>query len=49
LKIALDNIDAIIKVIRAAYDDAELQLMKNFALSEIQAAAIIEMKLRRLQ
>jgi DNA gyrase subunit A len=49
LKIALDNIDAIIKVIRAAYDDAELQLMKNFSLSEIQAAAIIEMKLRRLQ
>lgn len=49
LKIALDNIDEIIKVIRAAYDDAELQLMKNFALSEIQAAAIVEMKLRRLQ
>ncbi|MDD4151860.1 MAG: DNA gyrase subunit A [Candidatus Gracilibacteria bacterium] len=49
LKIALDNIDEIIKVIRAAYDDAELQLMKTFALSEIQAQAIVEMKLRRLQ
>lgn len=49
LKIALDNIDEIIKVIRAAYDDAEIQLMKAFALSEIQAGAIVEMKLRRLQ
>lgn len=49
LKIALDNIDEIIKVIRGAYDDAEIQLMNNFSLSEIQAAAIIEMKLRRLQ
>lgn len=48
-KIALDNIDEIIKVIRSSYDDAEIQLMKAFSLSEIQAQAIIEMKLRRLQ
>lgn len=49
LKIALDNIDAVIKVIRSAYDDAELQLMKTFSLSEIQAKAIVEMRLKRLQ
>lgn len=49
LKIALDNIDDVIKTIRAAYDDAELQLMTKFGLSEIQAEAIVEMKLRRLQ
>ena len=49
LKIALDNIDEVIKVIRASYNDAELQLMKAFWLSQIQAEAIVEMKLRRLQ
>ncbi len=49
LKIALDNIDEVIKVIRASYDDAEVQLMKAFGLSQIQAEAIVEMKLRRLQ
>ncbi len=49
LKIALDNIDEIIKVIRAAYDDAEKQLMVRFDLSKLQAEAIVEMKLRRLQ
>ncbi|MBW7954678.1 DNA gyrase subunit A [Candidatus Gracilibacteria bacterium] len=49
LKIALDNIDEVIKVIRASYDDAEIQLQKTFGLSEIQANAIVEMKLRRLQ
>lgn len=49
LKIALDNIDEVIKVIRAAYDDAEIQLMNRFNLSQIQAEAIVEMKLRRLQ
>ncbi len=49
LKIALDNIDDVIKVIRAAYDDAEAQLMKSFDLSRLQAEAIVEMKLRRLQ
>lgn len=49
LKIALDNIDEVIKVIRAAYNDAEIQLMNAFNLSQIQAEAIVEMKLRRLQ
>ncbi len=49
LKIALDNIDEVIKTIRAAYDDAEIQLMNKFNLSKIQAEAIVEMKLRRLQ
>lgn len=49
LKIALDNIDEVIKVIRNSYDDAEEQLMARFSLSRIQAEAIVEMKLRRLQ
>ena len=48
-KIALDNIDEVIKVIRASYDDAEIQLQNRFWLSAIQAEAIVEMKLRRLQ
>ena len=49
LKIALDNIDEVIKVIRASYDDADKQLMQRFGLSEIQANAILQMQLRRLQ
>ena len=49
LKIALDNIDEVIKVIRSSYDDADQQLMKRFGLSEIQANAILQMQLRRLQ
>ena len=49
LKIALDNIDEVIKTIRESYDDADKQLMKKFGLSEIQAAAILAMQLRRLQ
>ena len=49
LKIALDNIDEVIATIRASYDDADKQLMKKFGLSEIQAAAILAMQLRRLQ
>ncbi|MBR2864500.1 DNA gyrase subunit A [Candidatus Saccharibacteria bacterium] len=49
LKIALDNIDEVIATIRASYDDADQQLMKKFGLSEIQAAAILAMQLRRLQ
>ena len=50
LKIALDNIDAVIKLIRAASDDEEARqgLMNNFKLTEIQANAILEMRLRRL-
>ncbi len=49
LKIALDNIDEVIKTIRESYDDADKRLMDRFGLSEIQAAAILAMQLRRLQ
>ena len=49
LKIALDNIDEVIKTIRESYDDADKQLMSKFGLSEVQAAAILAMQLRRLQ
>jgi len=49
LRIALDNIDEIIAIIRAAYDDAQARLMQRFGLSEIQANSILEMKLRTLQ
>ncbi len=50
LKIALDNIDAVIKVIRGSKSDEEARkgLMEGFGLTEIQANAILEMKLRRL-
>ena len=50
LKIALDNIDEVIKLIRAAKDDeiARNGLMNRFGLSEAQANAILEMRLRRL-
>lgn len=46
---AIDNIDEVIRIIRASYDDAEQRLMKAFDLSEIQARAIVDMRLRRLQ
>ena len=46
---AIDNIDEVIRIIRASYDDAEIKLMKAFDLSEIQARAIVDMRLRRLQ
>ncbi len=49
LKIALDNIDEVISIIRKSYNDAEEKLMERFGLSAIQAEAIVEMKLRRLQ
>lgn len=50
LKIALDNLDAVIKTIRASrtQEDAKKNLIKKFALSEIQATAILDMQLRRL-
>ena len=50
LKIALDNIDDIIKLIKSSKSDDEARngLISNFNLSEIQANAILEMKLRRL-
>jgi DNA gyrase subunit A len=48
--IALDNIDEVIKIIRASNDDAEAKarLIERFGLSEIQTDAILEMRLRRL-
>ena len=49
LRIALDNIDEVIKTIRESYNDAKERLMERFGLSEIQAQAILEMQLRRLQ
>ncbi len=49
LLIALDNIDEIIRIIRASYNDAKEKLMERFGLSEIQAQAILDMQLRRLQ
>jgi DNA gyrase subunit A len=50
LKIALDNLDAVIKLIRASRDaeTAKEGLIKNFSLSEIQAQAILDMQLRKL-
>ena len=50
LKIALDNIDEVIKLIRGSKsdDEAREELMNKFKLTEIQANAILEMKLRRL-
>ncbi len=50
LKIAVDNIDEVIKIIRASSDDenARQNLMDRFKLSEIQANAILQMRLRRL-
>ena len=50
LKIALDHIDEVIKIIRGSKTDAEAKekLMSNFALTSIQSDAILEMKLRRL-
>ncbi len=48
LKIALDNIDEVINIIRSAYDDAKERLMERFGLSEIQAQAILDMRLKTL-
>lgn len=49
LLIALDNIDEVIKVIRSSYNDAKEKLMVRFGLSEVQAQAILDMRLARLQ
>lgn len=49
LLIAIDYIDEVIRIIRTAYDDALQKLMDRFNLSEIQATAILDMRLRRLQ
>ena len=48
-RIALDNIDEIIQIIRNSYNDAKEKLMDRFGLSDIQAQAILDMQLRRLQ
>ena len=47
--IALDNIDEVIKIIRSSYNDAKEKLMIRFGLTEIQAQAILDMRLARLQ
>ena len=49
LKIACDNIDEVIRIIRQSYDNAKERLMERFSLSDIQATAILNMQLRRLQ
>ena len=49
LLIAQDNIDEVIKIIRSAYDDAKQKLMERFGLDEIQAQAILDMRLKALQ
>ncbi len=49
LRIALDNIDEVIKTIRESYDNAKERLMERFGLSELQAQAILDMRLARLQ
>ena len=49
LLIAQDNIDEVIRIIRSAYDDAREKLMERFGLSEVQAQAILDMRLKALQ
>ena len=48
LKIALDNIDEVINIIRSSYDDAKERLMERFGLTDIQAQAILDMRLKTL-
>ena len=49
LRIALDNIDEIISIIRSSYNDAKANLMERFSFSDVQAQAILDMRLARLQ
>ncbi|NLL40014.1 MAG: DNA gyrase subunit A [Clostridiales bacterium] len=49
LRIAVDNIDEVIAIIRSSYNDARERLMQRFNLTEVQAQAILDMQLRRLQ
>ena len=49
LLIAQDNIDEVIRIIRSAYDDAKQRLMERFRLDDIQAQAILDMRLKALQ
>ncbi len=48
LKIALDNIDEVINIIRSSYDDPKERLMEKFGLTDIQAQAILDMRLKTL-
>lgn len=49
LRIAIDNIDEVISIIRTSYDNAKERLMERFSLSDVQAQAILDMQLKRLQ
>ena len=49
LLIAQDNIDEVIRIIRSAYDDAKERLCERFGLDDIQAQAILDMRLKALQ
>ncbi len=49
LLIAQDNIDEVIRIIRSAYDDAKERLCQRFGLDEVQAQAILDMRLKALQ
>ena len=49
LLIAQDNIDEVIRIIRSAYDDAKERLCERFGLDEVQAQAILDMRLKALQ
>ena len=49
LLIAQDNIDEVIRIIRSAYDDAKQRLCERFGLDEVQAQAILDMRLKALQ
>jgi len=49
LMIAVDNIDEVIRILRESYDDADTRLMERFGLTQIQAQAILDMRLRRIQ
>ena len=49
LLIAQDNIDEVIHIIRTSYDDAKDKLMERFGLDDVQAQAILDMQLKRLQ
>ncbi len=48
LKIAIDNIDEVIRIIRGSYDDPKERLMERFGLSDMQAQAILDMRLKTL-
>ena len=49
LLVAQDNIDEVIRIIRSAYDDAKQRLMDRFQLDDVQAQAILDMRLKALQ